>query len=296
MNSKEIFLHADDYGLSPQTSAQILACCQSGLLDGISILPNFSCFEEDMKLLCDAQPAFSRTVTCSVHLNLIEGPCVADPAQIRDLVDDRGFLCSSWGKLFLVSFLPGRQKLQQQLETEISAQMKKIVEALPFQKGVYVDGHQHTQMIPVVFDALCAVIAREGYEMTYIRNSAEPLLPFLKHTELWNTYRPVNLVKNIILNLCAVYTADRMKELGCSPMRLWGLVMSGRMDRDRVKALMADMTACAQKQHRQLEILFHPGRMPESEVGREYSSADALKFYLSEDREVEKAALEQMKD
>lgn len=286
-----LHLHADDYGLSPHTSGQILECCQKGQLDGISVLPNFSCFDEDMEKLLEAMPGLPHKLEVSVHLNLMEGPCLAERSKVPDLADDKGYLNRSWGSFFLASFLPGRRKLQKQLEAEISAQIKKVTEGLHLEGPLYIDGHQHTQMIPVVFDALCAVIQREGYQVQYIRNSVEPLMPFIKQPGLWKTFRPVNLVKNLILHVCAFYAEPRMKKMGCAPMYLWGLMMSGHMDRERVEKILPDMKKAAACSGRQLEILFHPGGLLESEIKEEYSSADALKFYLSAGRNAENAAL-----
>ena len=292
MRNENVLTHADDYGLSRHTSAQILECCKKGLLDGISVLPNFSCLSQDGELLLKAMPKFPKKVTLSVHLNLMEGPCMAEKACVPDLTDANGYLNRSWGSLFLASFLPGRKKLQRQLECEIAAQIKKVTEVLCLEGPLYIDGHQHTQMIPVVFDALCAVIEREGYQVEYIRNSAEPAGPFLKQAALYKTYRPVNFVKNLILNFCALYTEPRMQRMGCEPMYLWGLVMSGHMDADRIEKILPDMLQKAHEKGRQLEILFHPGKLLKSEIKEEFSSAEALEFYLSDGRDVERAALE----
>lgn len=291
MKPEYVTLHADDYGLSLQTSAQMLECCKKGLLDGISVLPNFAGLDRDAQLFLDAQPAFPKEVTCSVHLNLMEGPCLAKQPDVSLLTDQNGYLNRSWGSLFLASFLPGRKKLQKQLETEIAAQIKRITEALQLTGPLWIDGHQHTQMIPVVFDALCAVIERERYKIAYIRNSSEPVLPFLKQISLYKSYRPVNFVKNLILNFCALYAEPKMRRMGCQPMYLWGLVMSGHMDETRIRRILPDMSKVSKKRNRQLEILFHPGTLLETEITEEFSSPKALQFYLDEGRKVENAAL-----
>jgi len=291
MKPEYVTLHADDYGLSLQTSAQMLECCKKGLLDGISVLPNFAGLDRDAQLFLDAQPAFPKEVTCSVHLNLMEGPCLAKQPDVSLLTDQNGYLNRSWGSLFLASFLPGRKKLQKQLETEIAAQIKRITEALQLTGPLWIDGHQHTQMIPVVFDALCAVIERERYKIAYIRNSSEPVLPFLKQISLYKTYRPVNFVKNLILNFCALYAEPKMRRMGCQPMYLWGLVMSGHMDETRIRRILPDMLKVSKNRNRQLEILFHPGALQKDEITAEFSSPEALHFYLDEGRKVENAAL-----
>ncbi len=153
--------------------------------------------------------------------------------------------------------------------------------------GLYLDGHQHTQMIPAVFDAICDVCGECGWKVVYIRNSIEPLSPYLKETGLYATYRPVNLVKNLILRLCGLFVSPKMAKMGLRPMYLWGLVMSGHMDGERVRCLLPGMERVAKANGRQLEILFHPGRLLEEEASREYNHPDALPFYQSAERDME---------
>jgi hypothetical protein len=74
-------------------------------------------------------------------------------------------------------------------------------------------------------------------------------------------------------------------------MYLWGLLMSGRMDRSRIDRLKKAMEKKAQSRNRDLEILFHPGRALPDEINNEINPAAAREFYLSSNRSVEKAAL-----
>jgi hypothetical protein len=211
----------------------------------------------------------------------------------------------SWGGLFKLSYLPGkRTEVKRQLKQEIREQIKKTQASVErcreianqagvscAQKGLRIDSHQHAHMIPVVWDALTEVLAEEKYPVEYIRNSKEPFRVFLSEPSLWRTYRPINFVKNRILSLYS-HKVDRYFEAnGREQMYLWGLVMSGHMDADRIKKLYGKMTDKADRDGRTLEILFHPGIALPGEVSAELGDAAAEEFYLSENRHIEKAAV-----
>ncbi len=286
-----IDIHADDFGESLHTSEDILECVKEGKLDSISVLSNMACFEKCVARYRREQKGFRKEPKLSVHLNFIEGRCLAKPGRIPLLVDADGYFKVSWGKLFLCSWLPGRGKLREQLKEEIVLQTEAVWHAFPEMKRLRIDSHQHVHMIPVVADALFEAIAEKGWQVEYIRNSKEPLFPFLREVSLYRTYRPVNFVKNVILNVCALSVERRLKRMGHVPMYVWGLVMSGHMDRARVARLFPSMKKRAQKDGRALEILFHPGQLLEEEITPELKQKDAVRFYTSEDRKTEKDAV-----
>lgn len=286
-----IDIHADDFGESLHASEDILECIKKGKLDSISVISNMSCFEKCVKRYREVQPAFPAEPKLSVHLNFMEGSCLADPVMIPDLVDQEGHFCISWGKLFLRSYLPGRKKLKAQLKREMKLQIDAVRRAFPEIKMLRIDSHQHTHMIPVVSDALFEVLSENGWQAEYIRNAKEPMLPFLREFSLYPTYRPVNFVKNLILNYCSWLLEGRLQKMDLEPMYLWGLIMSGRMDEQRVTKLMPAMKRKAEKKERTLEILFHPGQVLKTEITSEFSQEEAIGFHISEDRHVEKAAV-----
>ena len=49
-------IHADDFALTKNTSAEMLDCMLKGKLDSISIVPNTGCFDECMDMLYAAIP------------------------------------------------------------------------------------------------------------------------------------------------------------------------------------------------------------------------------------------------
>lgn len=302
----KIDIHADDYALTVNTSKDMLACMEKGQLDSISIVPNMSCFEECMQFLYDAIPRLPFLPRMSVHLDFVEGRCLAGVGKAPMLTAEEEFLMGlSWGGLFALSYLPWkRTAAKKQIKEEIRAQIAVVNTAVQKaaqiaraagiryeQKGLRIDSHQHAHMIPVVWEALTEVITEEGYAVEYIRNSKEMIGIFLAKMSLWKTYRPVNFVKNRLLALYS-HKVDRYTQAhDLEPMYLWGLIMSGHMDHDRIAALYPSAAAKAKKDCRTLEILFHPGRMLPEEVTDETGEEAARDFYLREDRHVEMEAV-----
>lgn len=286
-----IDIHADDFGESLHASEDILECIKAGKLNSISVLSNMSCFQKCVERYREEQAAFPAEPKLTVHLNFMEGSCLADPAALPELVDREGHFCISWGKLFFRSFLPGRRGLKDQLKTEMKLQIGAVKRAFPEIEKLRIDSHQHTHMIPVVADALFETLAQNGWQVEYIRNAKEPMLPFLKQISLYWTYSPVNFVKNMILNFCSWFLEGKLRKLKLEPMYLWGLIMSGHMDEKRVAKLMPSMLKKADKKGRTLEILFHPGQVQREEITAEFSQKEAIEFHISENRRVEKKAV-----
>lgn len=107
----ELDVHADDYALTIHTSQDILECMKKGKLDSISVLANMSCSKECMDMLIAAIPELPFLPKMSVHLDFVEGKCLAGsekvPLLARKGSDHIGL---SWGRLMMLSYHPGRRK------------------------------------------------------------------------------------------------------------------------------------------------------------------------------------------
>lgn len=302
----KIDVHADDYALTVHTSADILDCMKKGKLNSISVVPNMSCFSECMEMLYEAVPTLPFLPPMSVHLDFVEGKCLAGTEKVPLLASPGSNVTGlSWGKLFLFSYHPLKRKaVKKQLEKEMKAQIENAWTAISHcmelarkagipcqQKGLRIDSHQHAHMIPVVWEALVEVIAKEGYPVEYIRNSKEMLGAFLSEVSLWKTYRPVNFIKNRLLSLYSYKVERYASAHSMGQMYLWGLVMSGHMDYDRIVRLYPKIAAKAGKDNRTLEFCFHPGIALPEEITEEIGENAARDFYLQPDRAIEKEAV-----
>lgn len=300
MKTSNVDIHADDYGYSLNTSKDILDCLKVGKLDSISIICNTNAFEESMDLLYKEIPNLPYLPLMSVHLNLVEGFNLSN----TPLLSKNGINNSSWADLFIASFGGMKSDLKEQAKQEIKAQINKTNEVIKKcidiakknnveykQKGLRIDSHVHTHPIPVVFDALVEVIKEEKYNVEYIRNPKEPLVPFIKNVNLWKTYGIVNFAKNIILNIFSIKVDKYCKKHGIGLMYMWGLVMSGHMDYDRIQKLYNDMENYSNKHNKKLELLFHPGIGLKDEYSNEKNIEYFNDFNSSENRKEEKDAV-----
>lgn len=290
----KIDIHADDYCISPHASKDILECLRQGKLNSISVIPNMSCFEEYAHRLLQEETGWPSQPLLSVHLNFMEGHCMAKPEEVPDLVNEQGYFNISWGSLFIWNYSPKKfLRIKKELKAEIKAQTERFLDAFGRDRKLRFDSHQHTHMLPIVYWALLEVIVEQRYATEYIRITREPIAPYLKQASLWKTYKPVNWIKNLLLNF---YASGMERTIRASrpawqqenePMYLWGVVMSGHMDVSRVVRLLSAMTAQAAKKGRRLEILFHPGTVLPEELGEEFSNKGANGFHISEGRHVE---------
>ncbi len=293
----KIDLHADDYAYSLNTSRDILDCLSCGALDSISIICNTSQFKECMDLFYAAIPSFEKLPLLSVHLNLCEG------FQSSEL------LPMSWGQLFLASYSLKRKKYKAILKQEIRRQLtetQNVIErciaiakenGVPVkQNGLRIDSHIHTHPIPIVWESLIEVIAEDKLEVEYIREPSEPLSVYLKENSLWFTYDPINLIKNRILRFYSHKIHRYLTKQGKTSMYLWGLVMSLHMDFDRIKVLWPAMCRKADRDGRDLELLFHPGTALESEYTKEMNAKYFKDSNTSKNRGIEKESVLQIKE
>ena len=297
----DVIIHADDFGIEPAQSACILECCagvgqgdiaEKGLLNSLSIFANSPRFDECAALL-DARPAGLRL---GVHLNFVEGPCCADPAQIPLLVDEKGFFKLGYGGLLTGSFGGGAAELSCQLQVEAAAQIARVVGRFPHMADhLRLDGHQHTQLIPTVFKAVLGAAAASGCHLDYLRIPAEPTASFLQSGTA-ASIAPINWVKHELLN--RLWQMDRrlLAESGLGSYQdisavFCGVLFSGHMDQERVAAVLPGLAQVAEKRGMQLELLFHPGRVNDARQCLNPDLPGFVEFSCGEGRDVEHDAL-----
>lgn len=290
-------IHADDYALTKNISKSILEGVNGGKLDSISVVPNMAYYEDAVRLW-KQELKTEREPKISVHLNFMEGHCCASKEKVYLLVDERGYFKLSWIDLVKYNYNYSKyEEVKKQLKIEIKEQINRVIKDYELLKNrkLRVDSHQHTHMIPIVMKALLEVVEEEKIPVEYIRISKEVVIPYFKQIKFYPTYSPINMVKVTILNFFSMEDEKLLKRRKIPTMILSGVFMSGHMDIERVTALLPDLKKKAEKKNVTLEVLFHPGKALKEEVGEEFVSEDANKFYFSEGREIEYHAMMNLK-
>lgn len=274
-----IYFSADDYGLCDGISAHIKQCVDKGALNKVSVFPNF----DPIKL---SDLVSNKNVRVSLHLNLAEGKCMADAEEINLIADKDGNFMHTFGGLLKLNLFK-RKEFEAQVYKEIKAQVLHWRSILPEDVPFCIDSHQHTHMIPAVFKTLLRVLSDEKTEPEYMRIPAEPIIPYIKTPLLYFTYSPINIIKQWVLKMLWQINKKYMKRYRVPTAYFMGILFSGRMDADRVTRILPKYIKMAEKNNKDIEVLFHPGYLSAVELNLKEKNIVFEKFYLSKNRKTE---------
>ena len=125
-------------------------------------------------------------------------------------------------------------------------------------------------MIPAVWDALFETCADLEVGIREIRIPAEPFGPILRDPYLLQKAPLSGIVKNLVMHL--LYAFDRIA--GSHPKDFdfkkkvpvfFGMIFTTRMTMVPVRRLLPSFRRLASARGRDLELMFHPGGLPENE-------------------------------
>lgn len=278
----QINIHADDYGMMPHSNERIRKCWENGCINGVSVMVNGS------RPALDGDPG---KIPAALHLNLVEGKPMTAPERIPLLVREDGCLKHSFFGLLMLSLSGKKKELEEQLYLEIDAQIGEFCRLYPEGGELSLDSHQHTHMIPLVFRTMLRVIRDRKLRVNYLRIPAEPIGPFLREPSLYTTYRPVNLLKNAVLNFLWLFNRREFRWAGIPTAIFCGIVFSGEMDERRLTKVYPHFLRLAQKQEKDLEFLFHPGAILPGEAFLDPEKTGFCEFYLSPGRQTDARTL-----
>lgn len=290
----QIIFHADDFGITRQQSEKILSysttCGGQGVLNSTSMLVNSPAFSECVALILPHVE--SRRIQLGWHANLLEGPCCTRPGDIPLLVNDSGLFNKNFQQLLTLSKNAHANEFKRQVEQEFAAQLNVFLSAFPSLKGsLRIDSHQHTHVIPQVFDALQTAIHKHSCTLSYLRVPTEPLSPFITSPHLWPKIPAINIVKRTVLTSLWRKNRNKLTDYHKVSGVFCGIVLSGRMEYAADQILLGKMRALAQKKGMPLEILFHPGGIGDEAGFLNPQQTSFNDFYRSKRRDAEGQAL-----
>ena len=283
-----IYFCADDYGLSKECNNRIESCLENGVLNKISVLAN-----GDISGIKEL--ASSQKTKMSLHINLIEGCPLSNAKEIPLLVTKKGYFKYTFLGLFLLSVSPKRKVFEKQIYKEIKNQISFWKKQVGEQTPIFIDSHQHTHMIPLIFKTLMRVIRDENLNVEYIRIPSEPIGPYFFSPSLYVTYDLVGMVKQGILNTFAFLNRKEIKKAGINPAYFMGVLFSGKMTEKNIKKLLPHYLKLAEKNNKDIEITLHPGYFNANEDMLVGNRKGFEKFYFSPWRKKEFDVLKKIK-
>lgn len=294
-----IYYHADDYGVCAAQCEQMLALSADGCLNSISLFPNspytaqaYARIKADTNTNSAGTAFRAPFLRVAAHLNLIEGKSAAPAGTVPLLTDERGMLRCTFGYLLKANFALPRKKraFREQLKTEIAAQLA-VISDLTGSKHLCIDSHQHFHMIPLVFHALSDVVSERGYVIDSLRIPVDPIRPVLTTPRLFLKIPPVNFIKYALLRILSWFILPEAKRRCPDIPVFFGIFYTCRMEYGTVAPLLKKYERIAEKQHRNLELMFHPGGVYDTEELLDPANTELAAFYSDPYRKKEADAL-----
>ena len=150
---KNLIVNADDLGWTDGVNRGIVEAFHHGIVTSTSLLANGAAFAGGVEAARSA-PGLG----VGVHLNLSDGPPVANPEVVTSLLNDNAEFAG--GPQSLLLRRARRGLLLVEVEDELDAQIQKIVDA-----GItptHLDGHKHVHMLPGLFEIAVRLAKRHG--------------------------------------------------------------------------------------------------------------------------------------
>ena len=155
MTPTGVIINADDFGLTPGVNRGILGAFRDGVLTSTTMLVNLRFFDEAVIIARD-----NPDLPVGIHLSLLWGRPVTDPARVPSLVERDGSFPRSLGVLARRYFM-GRIS-EEEVKVELRSQVQKFLDA--GLTPTHVDTHKHVHSLPGVLRAVTEVAREFGIE------------------------------------------------------------------------------------------------------------------------------------
>ena len=279
-----IFLHADDYGLTRGISDSLDKLIEKEKINSISIIVNG--YEEyDLKL--------NKDVRIASHINIFENKPISNENFLKDILDKNGRFRESF-TFYLFSYYLGstlkRKKIRNQIQIEVESQLIKLNKALKGDQRINsIDSHNHIHMIPYIFNIFIEVCLK--YDIKNIRTAHEFFDFSFPKNNLFKFNFYVGIIKHVLLNSFTFLNNRKVKKNNLLTNKYYlGVLFSGRMSKELIDSPINKIKHNL-KDNDYIEIVLHPGILEKDEYKYWENSPSLAKFYSSMNRKDENITL-----
>lgn len=237
---RPVIITADDFGYSEEINEAVERGHRDGVLSAASLMVTGPAAADAI-----ARARRMPDLRVGLHLVLVQGTPVSDPATIPALVDARGRFHDDLAKAGVLWFFhPGARA---QLRREIAAQLQAFTETgLPLD---HVNGHNHMQVHPTVFLELIRQLAE--HPGTGLRLPREPWSVTVNDSS--RIIRATNALRWIVMAPCLAMMRRALLRKGITHNQwLLGIKDSGHLTEATFLSLLDSLP------HEVSEIHCHP--------------------------------------
>lgn len=244
MRLVQLIISADDFGASKAVNDAVIDAFRRGILTSCSIMASGEAFLD----------AVGRARECpdlgvGLHLVAVHGRSVLPHREIPMLVDPLGRFLDDPTLAGLRYYFS--RKARRELRRELAAQFEKALGAsIPLS---HIDGHLHLHVHPVIFRL--AVDLGKQYGVCRMRVPEDDLSLARRFDPDLDRGR---VVEAAVFRFLTRRMKKRLREEGFSfPSRVFGHLMTGRMDEDYLLFLLDNLP------HSASEVYLHPAVYPD---------------------------------
>jgi chitin disaccharide deacetylase len=243
---KSLIVNADDLGWSEGVNRGIAEAHRHGIVTSASLLANGSAF-----VLAVEQSRSTPGMGVGVHLNLSDGPPIAERETVTSLLNDNGDF--SGGPEALLLRIARRAIDLGEVEREWDAQIAKIRNA-----GIaptHLDGHKHVHMLPSLFEVALRLAKRHGIPAIRVAHEESSLRTALAAGREQNAAVVIKQgVQARGLKLLARDARDMAERAGIvTADHFCGIAQTGELTSDGVERLLRTLPQGT------TEFMVHPG-------------------------------------
>jgi predicted glycoside hydrolase/deacetylase ChbG (UPF0249 family) len=245
---KNLIVNADDLGWTDGVNRGILEAFHHGIVTSTSLLANGAAFAGGVEALRSA-PGLG----VGVHLNLSDGPPIADREIVTTLLNNDGEFAGGPESLLLRRARGGLSLAE--VENEWNAQIQKVRDA-----GIaptHLDGHKHVHMLPGFFEIALRIAKRHDIGAIRVALEASSLRAALSTGAKHHTGVVMKQgVQARGLKLLARDARELAEHAGISATDYFcGIAQTGELTREGVEQLVRSLP------HGTTELMCHPGYM-----------------------------------
>ncbi len=249
-------IHADDFGLTESTNKAIIHLRKINMLNSTSLIVNGNSLESAIKYWKEL-----KGFPLCLHLCLTEGPATAEINKLKNISNQKGLLSKSFLQLLIISYLPINNKyrklIKKQLRYEIIAQIEKY-KSLTKLEILYIDGHQHIHMIPMVMEIL--IDLKDECKIKWIRTTSEPVATGISIQSWRLAFIKKGIFKWAILQILSYFAKIKIKKSSIQTNSAFsGILFTGMMHEDIILASSKELELTNTKHNETPPlILTHP--------------------------------------
>ncbi|OLB35170.1 MAG: hypothetical protein AUH11_15590 [Acidobacteria bacterium 13_2_20CM_57_17] len=243
---KNLIVNADDLGWTDGVNRGIVEAFHHGIVTSASLLANGPAFAGGAEAARSA-PGLG----IGVHLNLSDGPPVADRKTVRSLLNGDGEFAGGPESLLLRRVRRGIALAE--VENEWDEQIRRVRDA-----GItptHLDGHKHVHMLPGLFEIALRLAKRHGIAAIRVSLEASSLRAALASGTKRNA--AVILKQGVQargLKLLARHARKQAQRAGISTADYFcGIAQTGKLTREGVEQFVKSLP------NGTTELMCHPG-------------------------------------